>query len=114
LRAALSDGITAGEGIPQLTARVQHVFTAAKTYRAQAIARTETAQAFSHANYQTAVATGLDLTRTWLVSPDERTCPICLPLDGVTVGLHESYPGGLEPGFAHIQCRCDETFGVIP
>lgn len=47
--------------------------------------------------------------REWLTAEDERVCPICWPLNGTRVGIGESYPGNLEPGSAHIGCRCSEA-----
>ena len=52
LRVALDAGLSNGEGINQLKARVEGVFADAKGYRSQLIARTETAQAYSYANEQ--------------------------------------------------------------
>jgi HK97 family phage portal protein len=112
LRVEMQAGTKAGESIEQLTERIKAVFADASTNRANVIARTETAQAYSYANKQAAIATGLDLRREWITALDDRVCVICGPLHGVTVGLHENYPGGLEPGYAHIQDRCTEVFEV--
>jgi len=44
------------------------------------------------------------LARQWSALVD--ACERCWPLDGVTVGINESFPGGDEPGSMHIRCRC--------
>ena len=106
LKEALQEGIGKGEGIPELRTRVKEVFTQASTYRATAIARTETAQAFEAANQQAMQVSGVVQSKTWLTAQDERTCLICVPLEGITVPLDESFPGDVEPGSAHVSCRC--------
>jgi HK97 family phage portal protein len=111
LRAALLEGIRKGEGIPDLSQRIADVFKNARNYRTDMIARTETAQAYSYANKQTLdlmFAQGIINSRCWLTAKDERVCPICRPLNGVTIPFNGRYPGGYEPGYAHIQDRCTE------
>jgi len=113
LRSSLSEGIASGESQTQLAARVQAVYANASANRAKQIAGSETAQAFQYANHAAAEATELALTRTFLTSNDERVCPICSPLDGVTVAFDAPYPGGVEPGSDHVLCRCTETYEAI-
>lgn len=76
------------------------------------IARAETAQAFSYAKKQAALATEMDLNRTLLATLDERLWPICVPLHGVTVPMNKSYPDQAVPGNAYIPCRCTKNFEV--
>lgn len=107
LRASLTEGLAKGEGLPELASRVSKTFTNAKGYRAALIARNETAQAFSHANYQALAQTGVAKFRRWLTAYSD-VCPNCAPLNGYTIRFEANYPGDVEPGFAHIQCRCSE------
>jgi hypothetical protein len=44
--------------------------------------------------------------RQWSAMAD--ACARCWPLDGVTVGVNESFPGGEEPGYVHPHCQCIE------
>ena len=44
--------------------------------------------------------------REWSALID--ACERCFPLDGVRVGVAESFPGGEEPGSVHPRCRCSE------
>ncbi len=112
IRAQLIEGVQAGEGTDTLAARVKTVFAAARDYRATTIARTETAQAFEYANQRALRESGVVAEKEWLTARDERTCPICTPLNGVRVFLGQSFPGGLEPGFIHVSCRCT-SIGII-
>jgi len=42
-----------------------------------------------------------------MVAWDDRLCPICAPLDGLTAGLEESFEGGfMRPPDPHPNCRC--------
>lgn len=81
--------------------------------RARNIARTEMIRASSAGQqevWRQAADQGLiDPTtarREWIVTPDDRLCPVCAPLDGKTVGLDEEFaPGVLHPPL-HPSCRC--------
>ncbi len=50
--------------------------------------------------------------REWIAALDERTCPDCVAMDGVTVGLQEPFPtpAGLldHVNDIHVRCRCSE------
>lgn len=82
--------------------------------RATLIARHESMVAAGEGQRQAwdqAVDKGLltgDEKRVWIVTDDERLCPICEELDGETAILGGEYPGGYEGPPAHVQCRCTE------
>jgi SPP1 gp7 family putative phage head morphogenesis protein len=87
--------------------------------RAETIARTETMRASNEGQAQLwdqATETGF-LTGTekqeWIVTPDDRLCPICEPLDGETAelgGVFESDGEEYDAPPAHPNCRC--TIGL--
>jgi len=105
LKDTLREGIGQGEGIPELRARVKDVFNQASTYRATAIARTETAQAFEAANQQAMKESGVVSSQSWLTAQDSRVRISHQALEGVTVPLGETWPGGITPG-SEVNCRC--------
>ncbi len=105
LKDALREGIGQGEGIPQLRNWVKDVFSEASTNRANTIARTETAQAFEYANEQAMKESGVVSRQTWLTARDGRVREKHQLLEGVTVQLGETWPGGIKPG-SEINCRC--------
>jgi SPP1 gp7 family putative phage head morphogenesis protein len=78
--------------------------------RADAIAQTEVTAAYS-GGLQAATTTARETgagglpDRIWRTAHDERTCPICRPLDGELADAGGSFPGGLQPP-AHVGCRC--------
>lgn len=49
--------------------------------------------------------------REWIITEDERVCPICAQLAGAIAPLNGVYPGGIDGPPAHVQCRCTE--GII-
>jgi SPP1 gp7 family putative phage head morphogenesis protein len=81
--------------------------------RAETIARTEAMRASNQGVvelWRQAEAQGLLTGRerkVWLVADP---CPICAPLDGETVGIHESFSVGQDPPL-HPRCRC--TIGLV-
>jgi hypothetical protein len=68
---------------------------------------TESSEAFNsgRAKYLR-TARGLTLLRVWDARNDHRTCSICSGLDGMIVGIRESFPHG-EPGAVHPFDRCN-------
>jgi SPP1 gp7 family putative phage head morphogenesis protein len=86
--------------------------------RAELIAHTETMAAANEGqrqSWQQAIDEGyLDtgLTREWIATADEVTCPICNELNGKRTQMDGEYPngGGVGPP-AHPRCRCTE--GIV-
>lgn len=76
------------------------------------IARTETISASNQGQtqlWQQAVAEGVlprTAKRVWIVTPDERLCPICEGLDGKTSSLNGSFENKFDNPPAHPGCRC--------
>lgn len=86
--------------------------------RAKLIAHTETMAAANEGQRQSweqAIKEGyLDegLTREWIATADEVTCPICRELNGKRTDLHGQYThGGGDGPPAHPRCRCTE--GIV-
>jgi DNA gyrase/topoisomerase IV subunit A len=44
--------------------------------------------------------------KRWSTSTDERTCNICMPMNGMSVQWNQYYPNGIYEPPAHIMCRC--------
>ena len=45
--------------------------------------------------------------KRWSTSTDERTCSICMPMNGMSVQWNQYFPNGVyDPRDAHIMCRC--------
>lgn len=87
-------------------------------YRAQVIARNEVVVAANRGQrelwlqgVEQRVINPDKLWREWIVSDDDRLCEVCEPLEGTHAEIDGDYPSGLEPGEAHIMCRC--TSGLV-
>lgn len=92
-------------------------------YRSRTIARTETLWANNMGRSRVWVAardTGLlttEAVRRWSTSRDERTCPICAPMNGALAPLdgYWTLPNGKQvqiPNESHPNCRCSPILWV--
>lgn len=82
--------------------------------RAETIARTESMTAVHQGQreaWSQAIDDGLlpeDVKRVWIVTDDDKLCPICAPLDGETAGIDENFVEDIDGPPAHPNCRCTE------
>jgi HK97 family phage portal protein len=116
LRATLTEGAFAGEGISELRQRVQHVFEVASSSRAETIARTEVVGSSNKANLAAYELSGVVDGKEWLAVRDGNTRPEHRDLDGQRVWLHARFvassgdsaehPGGFADPAMSINCRC--------
>lgn len=74
--------------------------------RAERIALTETANAMSLVEIESAKKMGFT-EMIWRTSRDERVCPICGPLEGRRKKFDEVFDGIYNRPPAHVSCRCD-------
>jgi len=115
LQDTLIEGVKNGESIPKLMDRVSSVFTEAKTWRAEAIARTETVRASNFGGYEGMKQVGIEM-KEWLATRDERVRDSHLETDGQIVPIDEPfilgsgaeamYPGDSGEPEEDINCRC--------
>ena len=108
-------------------ARIDHLVTRHRDRmirrRARSIARTEVLRASNMGQqllWEAAVDAGewraQDVRRVFIVTPDDRLCPICAPLDGMMVGLADEFVSPTNGASAlvpplHPQCRC--ALGIV-
>lgn len=66
--------------------------------------------------WNSAITAGLidGYTMTWVTARDERVCPTCGPLHGVTIRNGQKFPGGFSGPPAHVRCRCRLAFRKLP
>jgi len=92
--------------------------------RGRNIAENETQVAIQHGERgfweQAAASNQVDtslLYKTWFTVLDDRVCPICEPLHGVTIRFNDSFSSrgfvGLSPP-GHVSCRCFLEYGDDP
>ena len=106
-----TQGLSAAEVARRADKATQRYHDRIHRYRSENIARTEILRA-SHEGRQQAWQQGLDegyispnSEKQWSANQDGRVCDECSFLDGITVPLSGTFPGGEPP--LHPSCRCD-------
>jgi HK97 family phage portal protein len=92
LREAISRWAQNGLPLPDLIKELGPIFG---TKRAAVIAATEVTRAFAEANLRAWKASGVVSQVGFRTANDERVCPVCAPLGGLTFG-DEAQPGRIE------------------
>lgn len=95
IKAALQEGMNAGDGMPQLAARVRAAFNACSAGRAQRIAMTETAAAYGVARHDAMVQAGVRHKR-WVTSGADNVRPAHREAHNQTVRVAEAFDVGGE------------------
>lgn len=126
VRRTLAEGVAAGEGITDLTKRIDRLYLEQIIpFRSEVIARTEVLTASSVGSRAGALETGLPLEKEWLATKDDRVRPEHLATDGQRQPLNEPYTvAGERLMFPRddslgasadniIQCRCSEVYHVV-
>jgi SPP1 gp7 family putative phage head morphogenesis protein len=109
LRPSITQAVEEGWSVATLKAAIMDNFAFSES-RSEMIATTELAFADVQGNLKAYKESGVVDGKQWVLSQDDY-CDDCLALDGVIVGLDESFPGdGGDGPPLHPRCRCD----VIP
>src|SRR4030095_16661375 len=97
IRGEISTGLNAGESIADLSKRITSAFDAIGTDRAEVIAQTETAAAYSYASDQAARAAGVGYKKE--IHSDVPKVPrqYHLNIDGLIIPVDEAFPVGNPP-----------------
>ena len=108
--------VEAGIGGRNLESMVDEFLEAKIRERAAVIARQETISAANAGQFelfkqleQSELVRNVE--KEWIVTPDDRLCPICRPMIGQRVGIDEAFVSPFNGARAthppiHIQCRC--------
>lgn len=103
VRRIVAQGLREGRPTREIAAALAEYGVTDSASRAQTIARTETAQAYSAgavAAYQEAGVT----KKKWLASPN--SCPECEATDGEIVGMDSQFSNGVDHPPLHPRCTC--------
>ncbi len=119
LKSTLREGVAAGESIPKLRKRVEHVFDVADRSRAIKIARTETASAANRGSLEAYRQSGVVAKKEWIAAMDERTRDSHRGVGTVKLdekftlgsGVQTDGPGQSGVASEDVLCRC--TTGAI-
>ena len=106
IRALVGRQAAEGWSIDELAEAIQQAGVTRSTSRATAIARTETTRAYSLGSLAAFEVSGQVDRVEWITAQDEKTCPICEPLDGRVVAMGNPFDGGVYFPPAHPNCRC--------
>jgi SPP1 gp7 family putative phage head morphogenesis protein len=91
LRTQLIEGMKLGEGIPQLTARINGTYANWNKFRSESIARSEAIRASNQGAIESYRQSGVVKSKVWITHIDKRTCPSCRRLDGKVIALEKNY-----------------------
>ena len=125
-RTVFDQAIADGRTIAQAQAAAEKAMAAARKrmvkYRATTIARTEVMRSQNAGQqavwdqYQREGLLPLNATKVWIVTPDDRLCKRCRPLDGQEVALNGQFDtdaGLLAYPPLHSNCRCAMGVGKV-
>lgn len=102
VRTAVGENLEAGEGIVDLTKRIEQVFDQLDTWQCRRIAITEAARAQNEGHRRGAIDSGVVKGFKWLTS--SAPCPQCAALSGKFIELD----GSLPPLHAHCYCSVED------
>jgi len=91
VRSAISQGMSEGLGMTDISNLVQEYFDGCTKYRAMLIARTETIRASNAGAALAYEQSGVVQGMQWLATEDDRTCPLCNAMNGRYVANGEKY-----------------------
>ena len=113
LRKTLSEGISEGESINELSVRVAEVFKIRKGAEAKRIARTEVLSASNEATLEAYNQSDTVEKKEWLATMDDRVRDWHATMNGEVVEKHKKFSNGLmfpgdpsAPADEIINCRC--------
>jgi len=104
IRALIGRQADEGWSIARLADEIRAHGVTASTARAEAIARTETAAAYSRGSLLAYEESGVVGAVEWLAGPDE--CPECAALSGTRAPLGATFADGTPHPPKHPNCRC--------
>lgn len=124
LKEELTRGFVDGDTYPQISRRIKDILEgdASKAIR---IVRTESTRIYNAGQFDSilhAQGQGLQMTKTWISSRDDRTRESHEMLDGVTIPVDEPFvidgdegmfPGDFSEARNVINCRCTVEYNVV-
>lgn len=104
LQDAISEGVTEGEAIPELTARINEYFDGVIASRAEMIARTETITAANEGNLDVYKDAGVE-KKEWYATPG--ACDVCIAIEAAgPIPINELFLDEFDTPTAHPNCKC--------
>lgn len=91
LKRTLNEGLTNGDGLDQLTKRVNEVYDYSDTVRARMVAHTESFYIANKGSKEAYRQSGVVQSLRWYTAEDERVCPFCEPENGKIIGVNDTF-----------------------
>ncbi len=91
LTSKLNEGLTAGDSLAELTAKVSDVYAWSEEYQAARVAKTETVAISNMANKEAWKAAGTVKSVKWYTSEKENVCPSCMAMKGKEIPIDENF-----------------------
>lgn len=91
LRAQLTEGMEAGEGVPELIKRINLVYANWNKIRSEAIAQNQALRASNRAALESYRQSGVVKKKIWITHLDAKTCLSCRRLDGKVIALDKNF-----------------------
>lgn len=91
LQGAMTTGMSEGLGMDGISKLIMDVFDTCTKYRSLLIARTETIRASNGGAEAAYMQSGVVEGKEWLVTEDDKTCPLCNRMAGKVKRLNENY-----------------------
>lgn len=106
IAALIGEAAAEGWSNETLAAKITERAASISLTRANIIAATETANAYSIGSIIAYEESGVVSKLEWLTAEDEKVCPVCGPLNGKQVKIGEEFAPGISYPAAHPLCRC--------
>ena len=91
LREAMKSGMSDGLGMTGIAEKIEGLYDTWGKWRSMLIARTETIRASNRAAAMAYRQSGVVSGKEWLVTRDDRLCPLCAPLNGKVIDLDKNF-----------------------
>jgi SPP1 gp7 family putative phage head morphogenesis protein len=110
LRELIMDAYQNNKTIGELTRQIKGEWQQYSTYRAERIARTETANAYGEGSYRYYKETGIK-EKKWLTMGDSKVAEMCYSNEFQGwIPIEEGFKTGVEHEPNHVNCRCSVIY----
>lgn len=103
IRGIIGQAAEEGLGPAQIAERIRQAGVTQSVARSEAIARSESARAYSAGSLLAYEDAGIEQVE-WLIGPEP--CELCKPLDGKIIALGEEFADGVRHPPLHPNCTC--------
>ena len=102
-----------------VTKQALAAFVLGQTFRVKRFSQNEAWRTSETSGNKAMIQLNVELNATQIAGTykiwniQDSACFICRPLAGITIGIKELFPGGLDSPPAHVNCRCKLSYSII-